>query len=130
MVVGDGADTATIKTTVFGSSRRGRYGHGDRDRPAGKLSAWQVWRWPHHPPRTYSCAPPLYVLFTITTALPRDFPHSATSRVLHGVSAAGSDSMQRVVILPLVASLAFFIALSLARGGRGTEPLFDVRAEL
>ena len=38
--------------------------------------------------------------------------------------------MQRVVILPLVASLAFFIALSLARGGRGTEPLFDVRAEL
>ena len=38
--------------------------------------------------------------------------------------------MQRVVTLPLVASLAFFIALSLARGGRGTEPLFDVRAEL
>jgi hypothetical protein len=38
--------------------------------------------------------------------------------------------MQRVVTLPLVASLAFFIALSLARGGRGTEPHFDVRAEL
>jgi hypothetical protein len=38
--------------------------------------------------------------------------------------------MQRVIILPLVASLVFFIALSLARGGRGTEPRMDVFAEL
>lgn len=54
----------------------------------------------------------LYVLFTIETSLPRDLPHSATCCVLHEGPMAGSDSMQRVVILPLVASLAFFIAFS------------------
>src|SRR4051795_6743332 len=48
-------------------------------------------------------------------------PHPACCMEFH---LAGSDSMQRVVTLPLVASLAFFIALSLARGGRGTEPHF------
>jgi hypothetical protein len=72
----------------------------------------------------------LYVLFTIETSLPRDLPHSATCCVLHEVPMAGSDSMQRVVMLPLDTSLAVFIALSLARGGRGSEPHLDVRAEL
>src|SRR5829696_4748370 len=80
----------------------------------------------------------LYVLFTIETSLPRDLPHSATCCVLHEGPLAGSDSMQRVVILPLVASLAFFIAFSssrrtrlrtASRRARGT-PQFSTRLRL
>src|SRR5215204_3797542 len=42
----------------------------------------------------------------------RGISHTQPHVVLHEGPLAGSDSMQRVVILPLVASLAFFIAFS------------------
>jgi hypothetical protein len=124
---------APCRSVPRGQRRRCRRTRAGALRPSARCLLARRWRGGlyRHCTRSHTGFPiAFYVLFTITASLPRVFPHSATCRVLHGVSSAGSDSMQRVLILPLVASLAFFVALPLVRGGRGSEPPIDVRAEL